>query len=102
MKKKLEIIVLPKHRNRKEFSQSLENLSENLQNHCSYLKIDESVGEHTYTILTQWSTTDQMRKTLRSEEFLILSGAVNALCEKTVIRIDDKEIDNHISNLIKL
>jgi len=45
---------------------------------------------------------DQMRQALRSEEFRILSGAVNALCEKTVIWLDDKPAGNDISRLSSL
>lgn len=102
MKKKLELKVLLKSRKSKEFEQSLDNLTENLQLHCSSLMIDESKDGVTFNILAQWETVDQMRKALKSEEFRILSGAVNALCEKTVVLLDDKEIGNHISKLNSL
>ena len=102
MKKKLEIIVLLKPQKSKEFKQSLNNLAVELQNYCSTLKIDESKNGGTFVILAQWKTMDQMRKALKSEEFLILSGAVNALCEKTIVLLDDKEIGNHISKLNSL
>lgn len=102
MIKKLEVIVYPKPNKRKEFSQSLQNLSENLLIHCSSLKIDESGDGVKYKILAQWETVDQTRKALRSEEFLILSGAIKALCEKIVIRLDDKQMSNNISELIKI
>jgi len=99
MKKKLELIVLLNSRKRKEFSQSLDNLSKNLQNYCSSLIIDESGDGVTFNILAQWETEDQMRKTLKSEEILILSGAISALSEKTIIRLDDKQVGIHISKL---
>ena len=102
MKKKLELIVEPKPHKIKEFSQSLYNLSKNLQNYCSSLKIDESGDGVTFNILAQWETEDQMRKALKSEEFLILSGAISALSEKTIIRLDDKQVGNHISKLNSL
>ena len=102
MKKKLELIVEPKPHKIKEFSQSLYTLSKNLQNYCSSLIIDESGDGVTFNILAQWETEDQMRKALKSEEFLILSGAINALSEKTIIRLDDKQVGNHISKLNSL
>ena len=102
MIKKLEVIVFPKPHNLKEFKQSLNFLIGNLQNYCSSLMIDESGDGNEFIISAQWDSTDQMRQALRSEEFLILSGAVNALCEKTAIWLDDKQVGNHISKLTKL
>jgi len=99
MKKKLELIVEPKPHKIKEFSQSLYTLCKNLQNYCSSLIIDESGDGVTFNILAQWETEDQMRKALKSEEFLILSGAINALSEKTITRLDDKKVSN---NLLKV
>jgi hypothetical protein len=100
--KTLELIVLPKPRNKKEFKQTLENLTQELNKHFSTIKIDEFEDGLKLIILATWETENQMRKTLRSEEFLILSGAIRALCEKTVIRIDGKQINNHILELIKI
>ena len=102
MKKKLELIVLLNSRKRKEFCQSLDNLSKNLQNYCSSLIIDESGDGVTFNILAQWETEDQMRKALKSEEILILSGAISALSEKTIIQLDGKEVDINISELKSL
>jgi len=102
MKIKLEVIVIPKPHNVKEFKQSLNSLKESLQSYCSSLRIDESDDDLAVTIKAQWETMDQMHIALRSEEFRILSGAVNALCEKTIIWLDDKEIGNHISKLNSL
>ena len=99
MNKKLELIVLPNSRKRKEFKQSLDNLTENLRKYCSSLKIDESEDDHVVTIIAHWETVDQMRQALMSEEFCILSGAIGALCDKTKIRLDDKQRGNHISML---
>ena len=90
------MIVEPKPHNRKEFSQSIQNLSENLLKHCSSLKIDESGDGVTFNILAQWETEHQMRKALKSEEFLILSGAINALSEKSIFRFNDKKVSNKL------
>ena len=99
MKKKLELIVEPKPHKIKEFSQSLYTLSKKLQNYCSSLIIDESGDGVTFNILAQWETEDQMRKALKSEEFLILSGAINALSEKSICRLNNKKVSN---NLLKV
>ena len=99
MIKKLEVIVNPKPNKRKEFSQSLQNLSENLLKHCSSLKIDESGDGVKYKILAQWETVDQMRKALRSEEFRVLSGAISALTENSIIRLNNKKVSNNFSKI---
>ena len=96
MKKKLELIVEPKPNKIKEFSQSLYTLSKKLQNYCSSLIIDESGDGVTFNILAQWETEDQMRKALKSEEFVILSGAISVLSEKTICRLNDKKVSNKL------
>ncbi len=102
MKKKLELIVSPSSRKRLEFKQSLDCLAGDLQNYCSKLEIIESDDGVTFTLLVQWETLDQMRQAIRGEECSILSGAITALCEKTIIRLNDKEVGNHISKLTTL
>ena len=102
MIKKLEVIVFPKPHNLKEFKQSLNSLRENLQKHCSSLLIDELEDGNEFIISAQWDSTDHMRQALSSEEFLVLSGAIRILCEKTAIWLDDKQVGNHISKLTKL
>ena len=96
MKNKLELIVLTNSRKSKEFKQTLNFLTENLRNYCSSLKIDESGDGVTFNILAQWETEDQMRKALKSEEFLILSGAINALSEKSICLLNDKKVSNKL------
>ncbi len=102
MKKKLELIVSPNPRKRLEFKQSLDCLAGTLQNYCSKLEIIESDDGVTFTLLARWETSDQMRRAIQSEECSILSGAITALCEKTIIMLDDKEVGNHISKLTTL
>ena len=102
MNKKLELIVLPNSRKRKEFIQSLDNLNDDLKKYCTSLMIDESSDGVRINILVQWETMDQMHKALRSEEFRILSGAIGALCDKTIIRLDEKEMRKNILELTKL
>ena len=100
--KKLELIVSPSSRKRLEFKQSLDCLAGTMRNYCSKLEIIESNDGVTFTLFAQWETSDQMRQAIRSEECSILSGAITALCEKTVILLDDKEVGNHISILTTL
>jgi len=61
--------------------------------------IDESGDGLTFNILAQWEKEAQMHNALSSEEFTILTGAISALSEKTIIRLDDKQVSNHISKL---
>ena len=95
----LEITVLPKPHNRKEFRQPLEDLSKNLHQHCSSLKIDELEEGVTFYILVKWKTAGQMHNALMSDEFTILTGAISALSEKTIIQLDGKEVGINISEL---
>lgn len=69
---------------------------------ATVLEIIESDDGVTFTLLAQWETLNQMRQAIRSEECSILSGAITALCEKTVIWLDDIEVGNHISILTSL
>jgi len=66
------------------------------------VEIIESDDGVAFILFAQWETSDQMRQAIQSEECSILSGAITALCEKTVIRLDDKEVGNHISKLTTL
>ena len=102
MKNKLEVVVRPNPRKRLELKQTLDCLTGILQDYCSSLMINESENGLTITLLAQWEKSDQMRHTLRSKEFSILSGAINALCDNTVIRIDDKSAGNDIAKLSEL
>ena len=43
--------------------------------------------------------TMQMQQTLKREEFVILSGAITALCDKIEVRLNDKLVENYISML---
>ena len=101
MKKKLEVVVWPNSRKMLEFKQSLDCLAEILQNYCTNLKIEEAGDGLSYTLSAQWETSAHMRQTLQSKEFSILSGAITALCDKTLIRLDDKVFSHQISDLIK-
>ena len=102
MKKILELIIEPNSRKRKEFSQTLSNLARTLQSSCSSLQIDESEDSPTINIIVKWETAAEMHRTLKGDEFVILSGAITALCEKTTIRLNDKLVGNHISMLANI
>jgi len=102
VKKILELIIEPNSRKRKEFSQTLSNLATTLQSSCSSLKIIEAEDSSTINIIVKWETEAEMHRTLKGDEFAILSGAITALCEKTTIRINDKLVGNHISMLANI
>lgn len=102
MKEILELIIVPNSRKKKEFSQTLNNLATALQSSCSSLKINEAEDSSTINIKVKWETAAEMHRTLEGDEFAILSGAIIALCEKTIIRLNDKLVGNHISMLNSL
>ena len=99
MKKILELIIEPSSRKRKEFSQTLSKLSETLQSSCSSLVIDESDDGSTINMVIEWDSADQKYRKLRMESFEILSGAIAALCDKVVVRLNGKLIGNDFSKL---
>lgn len=96
---RLEMTLLVKPPKRLEFKQTLFDLNEKLQKHCTSLKITESDNFLSYFILAQWKNAVNLQEALRTEEFEILSGAITALCEKIEIRQNDKLVGNHISML---
>ena len=99
---KLDITLFVKPIKRLEFKQTLYDLSEKLQKHCSSLKITESDNFLSYSILAQWETAADMQEAFKTDEFAILSGAITALCEKVQIRLNDKNIGNNISILANI
>ena len=99
MKKILELIIEPNSRKRKEFSQTLSKLAETLQSSCSSLMIDESEDSSTVNMVVEWDSLDQKYRMFRVESFEILSGAIAAVCDKVVVRLNGKFIGNDISKL---
>ena len=98
----LELTIVPNTRKKKEFSQSLESLARILRDTCPSLTINESEEPFSIIVIIQWETMDQMQLTLRSEAFAILSGAISALCDSVIVRLDDQMIGNQFSDLDKL
>ena len=95
--RKLELVVSLYPGKSKEFKQSLLDISRKLQEYSSSFIIDESDDALSFNIFVQWKTSEQMHLALKREEFKILSGAINSLCEKKIIRLNDKKLDNFIS-----
>ena len=102
MKKILELTVEPNSRKRKEFNQTLSKLAETLQSSCSSLTIDESDDGSTINMVVEWDSLDQKYRMLRMESFEILSGAIAALCDKVVLRLNGKIVGQDISKLKNL
>lgn len=99
MTRTLEMIILPNLQKKKEFNQTMESLSWILRRSCSSLTMEESEEPYTITMVIKWETEDQMRQTLKSDEFGILSGAIFSLCKTDYIRLDDKPLSSHITKL---
>ena len=96
---KLELVISLSRNKRTEFKQSLENLKEKIEAFSTSFNITESEDMLSFCLIVQWESEVQMHRALSSDEFKILSGAINSLCEKTIIRLNDKEVGNHISEL---
>ncbi len=100
--KKLELILFLKQGKSKEFKQTVHELSKVMQGYSSNIIVSELEKTICFSIVIQWESVAEMQQALRREEFAILSGAINSLCEKTIIRLDDTLIGNHISQLKNL
>ena len=101
---RLKIALWVKSTKLLEFKQTLDHLSEKLQKHCFSLKFTETNNLQSHTIIGEWETEDQMQRSFKSKEFIILSGAITALCEKSTIYLNNKLVGNQISiltNIIK-
>ena len=97
--KKLDLVIFVKQGKSKEFKQTMQELSKVMQVYSSKIIISKLEKSICFSIVIQWESVAEMQQALRAEEFDILSGAINSLCKKTIIRIDDKQIGSHISNL---
>jgi len=100
--KKLDLVIFVKQGKSKEFKQTMQELSKVMQVYSSKIIISKLEKSICFSIVIQWESVAEMQQALRAEEFDILSGAINSLCEKTIIRLDDTLIGNHISQLKNL
>lgn len=97
--KKLELIIFLQQGKSKELKQTLQDLIKVLQEYSSSISIEELEESFCFSIIVKWESVPQMQHALKTVEFEILSGAINSLCEKTIIRLDDVLIGNHISRI---
>lgn len=102
VKKILDLIIEPNSRKKNEFSQTLNTLARTLENSCSSVKISENEDGSTINVLLEWDSVDQKCGRLRVEAFKILSGATAALCDKVVIRLNGKLVNQDILTLNSL
>ena len=102
MNRTLELIIEPNSRKKKEFSQTLNALEKTLENSCSSVKISEAEDGSTINVVLEWDSTDQKCRMLRTEAFKILTGATAALCEKVVILMNGKLVNQDILTLNSL
>lgn len=96
---KLELIIFLKQGKSKELKQTLQDITKILQEYSTNISFDELEESFCFSLILRWESEAQMKHTLKMTEFEILSGAINSLCEKTIIRLDDVLIGNHISRI---
>ena len=63
------------------------------------MKIIEAEDSFTVNMVLELDSVDQPYRKLRMESFEILSGAIAALCDKVVLRLNGKVINHNISKL---
>ena len=82
---KLEIRVIPIRRKQAEFSQTLESIKNDLQEHCSGLFVKRE--ENIFCFRIDFKSENRLNEILQGNELKILSGAIRSLGEKSEITI---------------
>ena len=98
MKRTIELVVWPKLRKELEFRQTLDELSVTFQEYCSNLRVELQNGGY-FVLFAEWPNSEQMARMLKCREFSILTGAIEALCKKSVIRLDGKPFLHELEKL---
>ena len=86
---KLEIRILPIHRKRIEFSQTLVSIKNDLQEHCSNLIVTKD--ENVYYFRIDFKSENRLNEILQCKEFSILSGAIRSLAAESEITVRDSK-----------
>ena len=94
---KLEIRVLPFERKRVEFSQTLDSIKNDLQEHCSNLFVIKD--EKVFCFRMELKSETRINEILQCKEFSILSGAISLLAQESEIIIGDKKGNKKWSDL---
>jgi len=96
---KLEIQVLPIKRKQVEFSQTLESIKNDLQEHCSDLIVTQE--ENIFFFRIEFKSENRLNEILQCKELSILSGAIRSLAEESEITIQDNEDKKKWSDIDK-
>jgi hypothetical protein len=97
---KLKITVQPKSIKYLEFKQTLDAIKNDLQKYCTHLTVAEK--ENAFTIIADAKTNKQFSTIINAKEFIILSGAIKMLCEKSEIIIKQNNNTQEWPNLDKV
>jgi len=97
---KLKIQILPILRKRIEFSQTLESIKNDLQEHCSNLIVTKE--ENMFIFMLDFTSESRLNEILQYKEFRILSGTIRSLAEESDITIQDNKVKKKWSDLDKV
>ena len=97
---KLEIRVLPFEIKRVEFSQTLDSIKKDLQEHCSNLFVIKD--EMVFCLRMDFKSETRINEILQCKEFRVLSGAISLLSQESEIIVRDREGIKKWSDIDKL
>jgi len=100
---KMSIRIKPNMNAQKEFEQTLvgmqiedthiSGLIDNWQNEkgCNYYVLNRE-NENVFCLESKWQSRKELEDHFRSKDFMLLMGAIDVLCEKPEVKINDGKI----------
>lgn len=87
----LEMTVSPVVGKKIELEQSIAYFQENLKEKSPQFKVTV-VYEENYQFTFKLKTEEEVKKLFESKGFILLSGAIQTLCEKPIVTLNGKKI----------
>ncbi|VAX24031.1 hypothetical protein MNBD_IGNAVI01-3133 [hydrothermal vent metagenome] len=100
-----EITASPSIGKKTELLQSVDSIRNKIGKICDHFKVT-ALDNGGYTFTFHFDSEEQAEKLFDSESFLLLTGAIKTLCDKTSYSINGKKINftkissNHISKTL--
>ena len=90
---KLEFEVSPIPRKRKEFSQTLDSLKNDMKDCCDHFKFFQSDNGATFLITLNYGNNEELYSAVQNVKIKVLSGAINSLCEANELFLNGIKIN---------
>ena len=89
---KLEFEVSPIPRKRKEFSQTLDSLKNDMTDCCDRFEFFQSDNGANFLVTLNYSSYEQLYSAVQKVNIKVLSGAISSLCETKNLFLNGVEI----------